>query len=51
MGNTVADGLNGILRDTAIAVSLKYLGKISLINCKVELKLKSPKYCLSCGWW
>ena len=46
LGNTVADGANGILRNTAIAVSLKYLINLGrslempLIICKVELKLK-----------
>ena len=42
---------NGILRNGAIAVPLKYLiifwGSLEmpLINCKVELKLKWAKYC------
>ena len=52
LGNTVADGVNGILRNTAITVSVKYLSnfwrslKILLINCKVELKLKWAKHYL-----
>ena len=43
--NTEADNANGILRNTAIAVPLKYLSsfwrtlEMPLINCKVELKL------------
>ena len=46
LGNTVADGANGIIRNETIAVSLKYLTKFwrslkkSLINCKIELKIK-----------
>ena len=49
LGNTVAkaaNAANGILKNATIAVSLKYLSnfwislEISLINCKVELKLK-----------
>ena len=41
---------NGILKDAAIAVPLKYLSnfwrslEMQLINCEVELKLKLPKY-------
>ena len=43
---------NGILKNTATAVSLKYLSNfwrslwMPLINCKVELKLKWTKYCV-----
>ena len=42
---------NGILKNAAIAVPLKYLSNFSrsrempLANCKVELKLKWTKYC------
>ena len=52
LGGTVVDGNNGILRDTAIAVPLNYLSnfwrslEMSLINCKVELKLKWTNYCV-----
>ena len=44
--NTEADGANGVLRNTTIVAALKYLSngwrslKMSLINFKVELKLK-----------
>ena len=46
LGNTIANGLNRILKDTTIAVPLKYLSnfwrsfEMTLINFKVELKLK-----------
>ena len=56
LGNTVAqsaaNAANGILRNTTIAVPLKYLSnfwrslKIRLLNCKVELKLGWTKYCV-----
>ena len=59
LGNTVAQAnndANGIIKTTTIAVPLKYLSnfwrslEMSLINCKVELKLKWSKYCvLSAG--
>ena len=45
LGNTVADAGNGILRNTTIAMPLKYQSnfwrslEMPLINCKVELKL------------
>ena len=48
--DTVVDGNNGILKNVTIAVSLKYLSNFmrsletTLINCKVELKLKWIKY-------
>ena len=52
--NTVAqptpNAANGILRNSTIAVPLKYLSnfwkslKLPLINCKVELRLKWTKY-------
>ena len=46
LGNTIANGLNRILKDTTIAVPLKYLSnfwrslEMTLIKFKVELKLK-----------
>ena len=52
LGNTGRDGANKTLRNATIAVSLKYLSnfwgslKLSLINWKVELKLKWTKYCV-----
>ena len=52
IGNTVAEGANGILKNETIAVPLKYLSnfwrslEVPLINCKVELKLKLTKYCI-----
>ena len=55
LGNTAAqadNAANGILKNTIIAVPLKYLGnfwrslEMPLINCKVELKLKQTKYCV-----
>ena len=54
LGNIVAqsraNAANGILRNVAVAVSLKYLSnfwrslEIPLINCKVELKLRWTMY-------
>ena len=50
VGNTEADGANGILKNATVAVSLKYLSnfwgslKMPLIICKIELKLKWTKY-------
>ena len=52
MGNTEGNKVNGNLRNIEIAVPLKYLSsfwrsrKISLINCKVELKLKRTTHCI-----
>ena len=56
LGNTVAQpapsNANGIAKDTIIAMPLIYLSnfcrslEMSLINCKVELKLKLTKYCV-----
>ena len=55
LGNTVvqADNAdNGILKNAAIAVPLKYLSnfwrsfEMPLINCNVELKLKWSNYCI-----
>ena len=49
--NTKAVGANRILRNVTIAVPLKHLSNIwrslvmTLINCKVELKLKWTKHC------
>ena len=47
-----AGGANRIVKNAAIAASLKYLSnflkslEMSLINCKAELKLKWIKYCV-----
>ena len=44
--NTVVDGNNSVLKNAAIAVLLTYVSnfqrllEVSLINCKVELKLR-----------
>ena len=46
LGNTETDGVNGILRITAVFVRLKYLSdfwkslEMPLINFKVKLRLK-----------
>ena len=46
LDDSFSDGAIGIVRNTAIVVSLNYLSnfrrslKMSLINCKVELTLK-----------
>ena len=51
LGTTVADETNGIVKDTITAVLLQYLSdfgksrEMSLINCKVKLKLKWKNYC------
>ena len=51
--NTEADGAKEILKNATIAVSLKHLSnfwrslKMPLINCKVELKIKWTKNCVS----
>ena len=57
LDNTVAqpnpNNANGILINATIALLLKYLSnfwislKLPLINCKVELKRKWTKYCVS----
>ena len=53
MGNTEADGVNGNLRNTTIAVPLKYLSKFCrshktpLTRCKIELKIKWTKHFVS----
>ena len=50
--NTETDWLNGIIRNTAISVLLKYLSnfwrslEMSLINRKVELKCKWMSHCI-----
>ena len=50
--NTEADGANRILKNATNNMSLKYLSnfwrplEMTLINCKVELNLKSTKYCV-----
>ena len=52
MGNTEADGANGILKNTTITVPWKYLSSFwrslerPLINCKVELRLKWTSHCV-----
>ena len=53
LGNTEADGNNGILKSETISVPLKYVSnfwrslKMPLINCKIELKLgQSIVFCL-----
>ena len=52
LGNKVADGANGILRNTTIAVPLKYLSnfwrslEMLLINSKVELKQNWIHHCV-----
>ena len=49
---TEADGTNGILRNAAISLPLKYLNnswrllKMSPINCEIGLKLKWTKCCV-----
>ena len=48
--NTVTDTANGILKNTTIAVPLKYLSncwrsfEVALMNCRVELKLTCTRY-------
>ena len=50
--NTEANGANRILKNATNNMSLKYLSnfwrplEMTLINCKVELNLKSTKYCV-----
>ena len=52
LGDTEADVMNGILRNTTTAVSLKYLSnfwsslEMPLINCKTELELKWKNNCV-----
>ena len=52
LGNTVADGANGSLKNETVVVPLKYLNnfwkslEIPIINCKVELELQSIAFCL-----
>ena len=54
LGNTVADGENGILRNATIAVQLKYLNnfwrslEMVLINCKVGLNLNGQQCIVFC---
>ena len=49
---TEADGANRVLKNTTVAVLLKYLSnfwrslEMTLIICKAELKLKWTKYCV-----
>ena len=55
LGNVKADGGNGILRNSTIAVPLQYLSNLwrsletPLINCNVQLKLKTTNYCVLSG--
>ena len=55
MGNIRADGGNGILRNSTIAVPLQYLSNLwrsletPLINCNVQMKLKTTSYCVLSG--
>ena len=50
---TSPNNANGIIKNATNAVTLKYLSnfwrslEMPLINCKVELKLKWTKYCVS----
>ena len=45
LGNTAADGANGVLTDATIAVPLKYLSNFwRSLNCKIEFKLKWTNY-------
>ena len=52
LGNTEANGANGILKNGTKAVPLKYLSnfwrspELPLINCKLELRLKWTKLCV-----
>ena len=52
LGNTEPHGADKILKNTTIAVPLKYLSnfwrsfEMLLINCKVELKLKWTNHCV-----
>ena len=52
LGNTETDGVNGILRITAVFVPLKYLSdfwkslEMPLINFKVKLRLKWTNHCV-----
>ena len=52
LGDTEADNVNEILKNSTISVPLKYLNhlwrpfKMPFINCKVELKIKWTKYCV-----
>ena len=52
LGNTEADGANGILKKTTIAVPVKCLSNLwrsiqfPLISWKVESKLKGTIYCI-----
>ena len=51
-GNTEGDGVNGILKNVTVTVPLHYSVnfwrslEMTLINCKIELKLKRTKYCV-----
>ena len=51
-----SNNANGITKNAAIVVPLKYLTnfwwslEMPLVNCKVELKIKSTKHCFVCSW-
>ena len=55
MITTFTDGVNGILKNLAIGVPLKYLSnfqrslEMPRINCKVELRLKLSNYWVLCA--
>ena len=55
LGNTAADGTNGILRNAKIAVPLKYLVIFSrsfwmpLVNCKIETIVKWTDMGFACN--
>ena len=52
LGNTEANGANGVLRNATIAVPLKYLSnfwrsfEMPMIKCRVELKPKLTNHCV-----
>ena len=58
LGNTEADGTNGMLKNATVAVPLKYLShfwrslEMPLFNCKIELKLSNLDKVLGfvCSW-
>ena len=47
---------NGVLKSATISVPLKYLSnfwrslEMSVLNCKVQLKLRWTKHCVLCTW-
>ena len=46
IGNTEADGANRKKENVKLAVPLKYLSNLPLINCKVEISLKWIENCI-----